>query len=90
MILDTLSFILQQYRLPFNLNEVVLSEPVNVWKSVMALHVVAPKLEAMVCREIILVVFPTLNEIQISAAAFTAMMWWKLLRSIMTTFVSPV
>ena len=62
----------------------------NAWKRVIALHVVAPKLEAMVFREIILVVFPALNEIQISAAGFTAMMWWKLLRSIITMAVSPV
>ena len=27
-----------------------------------------------------LVVFPALNEIEISAAGFTAMMWWKLLK----------
>ena len=71
----TLSFVLKQYRLPLNLNDDVLSDPVNAWKSDIALHVVSPKFAAMVLRDIILVVFPALNEIQISAAGFTAMMW---------------
>ena len=41
-------------------------------------------------REIILVVFPALKEIQISAAGFRALIWWKLLKRMTTTSVSPV
>ena len=85
----TLFINLQQDRFPLNLKEDVLSDPVNAWKSAMALHVVVPRFVAMVFREIILVVFPALKEIQISASAFRAIMWWKLLRRI-TTSVSPV
>ena len=64
----------QQDRLPLNLKEEVLSDPVNAWKRAMALHVVMPKFVAIVFREIILVVFPALKEIQISAAGFRALM----------------
>ena len=49
-----------------------------------------PRFVAILFREIILVVFPALKEIQISAAWFRALMWWKLLRRITTTSVSPV
>ena len=39
---------LQQYRLPLNLKEDVLSDPVNAWKRAMALHVVVPRFEVIV------------------------------------------
>ena len=65
---------LQQYRLPLNLKEDVLSDPVNAWKRAMALHVVVPRFVAIVFNEIILVVFRALKEIQISAAGFRALM----------------
>ena len=64
----TSSFTFEQYLFPLNLNEDVLSEPVNVWNRAMALHIVTPRLEAIVLREIILDVFPALNEIQIRAS----------------------
>ena len=80
----------QQDRLPLNLKEEVLSDPVNAGIRAMALHVVVPKFVAIVFREVILVVIPTLKEIQISAAGFRALMWWKLQRRITTTSVSPV
>ena len=65
---------LQQHRLPLNLKEDVLSDPVNAWKRSMALHVCVPKFVAIVFREIILVLFPALKEIQMSAAGFRALM----------------
>ena len=40
----------------------------------MPLHVVMPRFMAMVFKEIILVIFPALKEIQISAATFRAWM----------------
>ena len=40
----------------------------------MALHAVIPRFVAIVFRDFILVVFPALKEIKISAAAFTALM----------------
>lgn len=64
---------LQQDRLPLNLKEDVLSDPVNAWKRAMALHVSVPSFVARVFREIILDVFPVLKQIQISAVAFKAL-----------------
>ena len=61
-------------RLPLNLKEEVLSDPVNAWKRAMALHVVVPRFVAIVFRKIILVVILALKEIQISAAGFRALM----------------
>ena len=61
----------------------------NAWKRAMSLHVVMPRFVAPLFREIILFVFPALKEMQISAAGFRALMWWKLLR-ITTTTASPV
>jgi hypothetical protein len=55
------------------LNEDVLSDPVNAWKRAIPLHVVVPRFEAILFRDIILVVFPPLKEIQISAAGFRAL-----------------
>ena len=65
---------MQQDRLPLNLNEEVLSDPVNAWKRAMALHVVVPRFVAIVFREIILVVFLALKVTQISLAEFRALM----------------
>ena len=67
------SITLQQNRLPLNLKEDVLSDPVNAWKRVMALHFVVPRFEATVFREIIVIVLPALKKIQISAAGFRAL-----------------
>ena len=64
----------QQDRFPLNLKEEVLSDPLNAWKRAIALHVVVPKFVAVWFREIILVVFPALKEIQISASGFRALM----------------
>ena len=64
----------QQERLPLNLKEEVLSDPVSAWKRAMAFHVVMPRFREIVFREIILVVFPALKEIQMSASGFRAMM----------------
>ena len=61
----------------------------NAWERAMSLHVVMPRFVAPLFREIILFVFPALKEMQISAAGFRALMWWKLLR-ITTTTASPV
>ena len=61
------------YRLPLNLNEDLMSDPVNPCKRVIALYAVAPWFEAIVLREIILVVFPALKEIQVSAAGLRAL-----------------
>ena len=46
----------------------------------MALHFAVLRFEVIVFREIILIVLPALKEIQISAAGFRALIWWKLLR----------
>jgi len=55
----------------------------------MALHVVVPRFVVIVLREIIFVV-PAFKEVQISAARFRALMWWKLLRWIMAISVCAV
>ena len=65
---------MQQERLPLNLKEEVLSDPVSTWKRAMALHVVMPRFREIVFREIILVVLPALKKIQISAAGTRALM----------------
>ena len=46
----------------------MLSNQVNAWKR--ARHVIVPRFVAIVFSEIILVAFPVLKEIQISAAEF--------------------
>lgn len=70
-----LSYInVQQDTISLNLNERVLSNPVNTWKRAMVLHVVVPRFYLKMFREITLVVIPALKEIQISAAEFRALM----------------
>ena len=49
-------------------------DPVNVWKRAMALHVVVPRLVAIVFRQIILIVIPLLKEIRISVAGLGHLM----------------
>lgn len=51
---------LQQYRLPLNMKEDVLSDPVNAWKREIALQVVVSRLVAIVFREIIPCIFDRL------------------------------
>jgi len=54
---------LEAVSLTLEFEKEVLSDSVKAWKRDMALHVVTPKVAAMVLRDIIFVVFHALNEI---------------------------
>jgi len=77
---------MQQDRLPWKCRKYCLIRR----KEPMALHTVVPRLVVIVLREIILVVFPAFKEVQIFAARFRALVWWKLLRWIMAISVSAI